>query len=452
MVLPAPRHPPQPTTVRNQDAIMDLLAHRETPVQLDSNTQLLITPALDGTGTININPVQPTHPPRNALLPIPPPQALHKDRVLQATRHPRRHSRPSHNYGQGEPSAIHIRHGQRRYPYRHEHMRSYAIDTLFASEYYTGDTEKIETTDTLKALDSAQFTIAIQNEITSLIHQTKTFISVTRTLHYRENTTNKRVWHNSQVQAEKETQRRARQAQSPRRNPRGHTPPRHDQSHRRPPDQLQPHHYATHLRTLPATRYIQKLHMATMDIKSAYLNAPLPPDADWIVTTLEPHIARPKLLTKLFALYPSLKDSKHKPIHPYPPLPKDSDPSPQPTDHYGYLCLLGILLYLTKSRPDIMAAVSFAGIKSSNPTDRDHSNLYDVVEYLRATQDIGHILHKSSTATLRLYCEVDAFYLLHWDSKGHTTGYTISLHGTTGTFYNRSVKQTAVVISSVNRT
>ena len=36
---------------------------------------------------------------------------------------------------------------------------------------------------------------------------------------------------------------------------------------------------------------IQKLHIATMDINPAYLNAALPPDADWIVTTLEPHIA-----------------------------------------------------------------------------------------------------------------------------------------------------------------
>jgi hypothetical protein len=35
---------------------------------------------------------------------------------------------------------------------------------------------------------------------------------------------------------------------------------------------------------------IQQLHTATMDIKSAYLNAALPPNADWIVTTLEPHI------------------------------------------------------------------------------------------------------------------------------------------------------------------
>ena len=36
---------------------------------------------------------------------------------------------------------------------------------------------------------------------------------------------------------------------------------------------------------------IRKLHMATMDIKSAYLNAALPPTADWIVITLEPHTA-----------------------------------------------------------------------------------------------------------------------------------------------------------------
>jgi len=96
-----------------------------------------------------------------------------------------------------------------------------------------------------------------------------------------------------------------------------------------------------------------------------------------------------------------------------------------------------------------MAAVSFAGTKSSNPTDRDLSDLYYVVEYLRATQNVGHILHKSTMHALRLYCEVDASYLLHPDSKGHS-GYTISFHGTTGTFHNRSVKQTAVATSSTH--
>ena len=83
------------------------------------------------------------------------------------------------------------------------------------------------------------------------------------------------------------------------------------------------------------------------------------------------------------------------PIHPYAPLPKDTDPEPKPREHCAYLCLLRILLYLTKSCPDIiMAAVSFAGgMKSSNPTDNSLSVLYCVVEYLRATDLTGHILH-----------------------------------------------------------
>ena len=96
-----------------------------------------------------------------------------------------------------------------------------------------------------------------------------------------------------------------------------------------------------------------------------------------------------------------------------------------------------------------MAAVFFAGTKSSHPTDKDMSDLYYVVEYLRATQDVGQIIHPSESNELTLYCEVDASYLLHPDSKGHT-GYTISFNGTNGTFYNRSVKQTAVATSSTH--
>ncbi len=96
-----------------------------------------------------------------------------------------------------------------------------------------------------------------------------------------------------------------------------------------------------------------------------------------------------------------------------------------------------------------MAAVSFAGTKSSHPTDKDMSDLYYVVEYLRATQDVGHIIHPSESSKLTLYCEVNVSYLLHPDSKGRT-GYTISFNSTNGTFYNRSVKQTAVATSSTH--
>ena len=89
-------------------------------------------------------------------------------------------------------------------------------------------------------------------------------------------------------------------------------------------------------------------------------------------------VTQPKLLQKLFALHPPrthpTKSTRSTPTHPYAPLPKDADPEPQPTDHYTYLRLLGMLLYLSKSRPDIMAAVSFADTKSRSPTDKDLSD------------------------------------------------------------------------------
>jgi hypothetical protein len=74
-------------------------------------------------------------------------------------------------------------------------MRSYAIDTLFDSEYYTGDMEEIETADAFRAPDSEQFIAAIRKEVHTL-----QLFSRTLQLFYRiasgensENTDNKRV-------------------------------------------------------------------------------------------------------------------------------------------------------------------------------------------------------------------------------------------------------------------
>ena len=74
-------------------------------------------------------------------------------------------------------------------------MRSYAIDTLFASEYYTGDTEEIETVEALRAPDREQLIIAIRKEVQSLISDTKTLQPITQTATgYEENVDQKRVW------------------------------------------------------------------------------------------------------------------------------------------------------------------------------------------------------------------------------------------------------------------
>jgi len=165
-------------------------------------------------------------------------------------------------------------------------------------------------------------------------------------------------------------------------------------------------------------------------------------------------LTQPKLLKKLFLQHPQMENPrgnrKRKHNHPYGPTPTGEDPDASPIDRSKYLRLLGMLMYLTKSRPDIMAAVSFASTKAQSPTDKNYLDLYYVVEYLRSTQEQGHILHKGfDSGLLQLYCEVDASYLLHTDSRGHT-GYCMSLNGTSGTFFNRSMKQQLVATSSTH--
>jgi hypothetical protein len=68
--------------------------------------------------------------------------------------------------------------------------------TLFDSEYYIGDTEKIETTEALQAPDSEHFIIAIKKEVHSLISETRTLQPITRSPGggYVENSDNKRTW------------------------------------------------------------------------------------------------------------------------------------------------------------------------------------------------------------------------------------------------------------------
>ena len=164
-------------------------------------------------------------------------------------------------------------------------------------------------------------------------------------------------------------------------------------------------------------------------------------------------LTQPKLLQKLFKEHPerASKRKAKKPTHPYGPVPphnnqqkEQSPPIPVTT----YLRLLGLLMYLTKSRPDIMTAVSFGATKSTAPTEDDYQQLYYIVEYLRVTADKGHRIYMNIGEAIQLYCEVDASYLIHPDSKGHT-GYTMGLHPN-GTFYNRSAKQTLASTSSTH--
>jgi hypothetical protein len=157
-------------------------------------------------------------------------------------------------------------------------------------------------------------------------------------------------------------------------------------------------------------------------------------------------LTQPKLLDKLFKEY--LQHQPKAPTSPHrrPLAERDYDPTPVSTTQY--LALLGLLMYITKSRPDISTATSFGSTKCSYPTQTDYDDLLHCVEYLHATRTDGLILYPHSGNPLKLICTVDASYLIHPDSKSHT-GYTISF-GTVGSCYSKSSKQSLVSTSSTH--
>jgi hypothetical protein len=118
-------------------------------------------------------------------------------------------------------------------------------------------------------------------------------------------------------------------------------------------------------------------------------------------------------------------------------------------DQTEYLHLLGSLIYMTKSRPDIATAVSFAATYAAQPTEGAFKEMLHILRYLSETRLCGITL-KAGVAgrELSLRCYVDASYLTHRDSKSHT-GYCMSF-GTVGTFYSKSGKQTLVTTSSTH--
>jgi len=125
-----------------------------------------------------------------------------------------------------------------------------------------------------------------------------------------------------------------------------------------------------------------------------------------------------------------------------------------PCDILRYLHLLGALMYITRSRPDVLTATSFGSTKSKSPTVADYEDLLHIVYYLYITREKGLILRTAATNNssipfkLQLNCYVDASYLIHSDSKSHT-GYTMSF-GDLGNFHSKSSKQQLVATSSTH--
>jgi hypothetical protein len=120
-----------------------------------------------------------------------------------------------------------------------------------------------------------------------------------------------------------------------------------------------------------------------------------------------------------------------------------------PMSQTTYLHLLGALIYLTKSRPDIATAVSFGATHAARPTLGHFDELLHCLAYLLRTKTTGlRLVAGERNRSLKLKCYVDASYLTHADSKSHS-GYCMSF-GEIGCFYSKSAKQQLVTTSSTH--
>ena len=163
-------------------------------------------------------------------------------------------------------------------------------------------------------------------------------------------------------------------------------------------------------------------------------------------------LTQPKLLHQIFSEYPpeTIPSFRGVPVPLHQVDPSQSVDDATSMDAGEYLHLLGMLNYLTRSRPDIATALSFAATHSAQPTLVAFDRLLHIVRYLWDTRDKSLIVRRvgRSGDPLTLTCFVDASYLTHIDSKSHT-GYCMSF-GRIGTFFVKSSKQQLVATSSTH--
>jgi hypothetical protein len=159
-------------------------------------------------------------------------------------------------------------------------------------------------------------------------------------------------------------------------------------------------------------------------------------------------LTQPKLLGTLEAEFKEQLASHRRATAPQR-LSDDQSTDETPMSQTTYLHLLGALIYLTKSRPDISTAVSFGATHAACPTLGHFEELLHCLSYLLRTRSIGlRLVAGERNRSLKLKCYVDASYLTHADSKSHS-GYCMSF-GEIGYFYSKSSKQQLVTTSSTH--
>ncbi|KAB2602155.1 hypothetical protein D8674_003160 [Pyrus ussuriensis x Pyrus communis] len=113
-------------------------------------------------------------------------------------------------------------------------------------------------------------------------------------------------------------------------------------------------------------------------------------------------------------------------------------------DESEYRKLVGSLLYLTATRPDIMFGTSLLARFMHGPTKKHMGTTRRILRYIQGTMDFGIEYVKGKSAVLIGYCDSD--WAGSIDDMKSTSGYAFSLGS--GVFSWASVKQNTVALST----
>lgn len=159
-------------------------------------------------------------------------------------------------------------------------------------------------------------------------------------------------------------------------------------------------------------------------------------------------LSQPGLLKKLFEKHHEVSN-----LTTYPSVPMAStfceeeqseSPKCNPTK---FMQLLGSLLFLNKTRPDIAYAVNRMAMRASTATHKDMKDLLRIVAYLYDTSELGITL-TPTTNDFKLIAWCDASYATHPDGRSHSAYGFTSDDPNCAMFFLRSTKQTNVTLSS----
>ncbi|KAI3718218.1 hypothetical protein L6452_19080 [Arctium lappa] len=157
-----------------------------------------------------------------------------------------------------------------------------------------------------------------------------------------------------------------------------------------------------------------------MDVKSAFLNGKLNEEVYIKQSDKGTFISQGKYVKDMLKKFDLTQTSAMKtPMA--PPLTLNKDPSRKPVDVTAYRGMIGSLLYLTASRPDIMYSTCLCARYQSEPKESHLIIVKRIFRYLKGTPNLGLWYPKDSGFDLTGYSDSD-FAGCKLDRKSTTGG------------------------------